>query len=722
MLTQEKKLFLFILFIKLAILFFVAVVVGGSGFSWSGDGLEYIDLGTNLINGDGFSETTSEGLLVAETKRMPLYPFIAASLLKLSNASFVWPISLFQAFLAAFIAVLVFRIACFFMPTNWAFVPAVIISIEPVISALHVFVFAETLLVFFVLLFVYNFLKYLEGNSHYYLVFSIFSLVLACYTKPIALYLIVVPIIILLYKNWKHFLVVVFMAFFLFLPWIARNAVITGKPTLSTNGNDALCGYQLPAILAGVYGFPDSSPAAAIGEMLNVPEYKAIYDKCISASAFETIKDITFEYPYASVKSIFFTSLAFYTNDGISSIVQDSDSTLPPHHNYLSSTVFLGSEWKSQIKIAISELTALEFLAIFILKAFWIAVFILAFYGVIKIFSSGTKNKINIVLLILVILYFTGASVLGGGIGTGARYRYHITALLLLLSTFGFLRLYLLMPLTRIKIWIARMLYYITTIIYGNKKRQIIRNGITFEVDLSEGLDLSLFIFGNFQKHIYKNKNIFIPKDGVIFDIGANIGIMALNFATQVPDGKVLAFEPTHYGCQKLIRNVQFNPSIAKRIELIQSFVSGKSSETSDLKAYASWNVGHKKDEEAHSVHGGLVKSAEGVNAISLDDFIQNHKISRVDLIKIDTDGHEFEILKGAQNLIKSFNPVIIFEVGLYIMKENDISFKDYIFFFSSLHYNLYDSGSGDMITENNYLNYIPKRGTIDVIAKSNIR
>ena len=61
------------------------------------------------------------------------------------------------------------------------------------------------------------------------------------------------------------------------------------------------------------------------------------------------------------------------------------------------------------------------------------------------------------------------------------------------------------LPLTQIKIQIAKILYFWVTLFAGKKRRIIKRNGIKYEVDIQEGLDLSLFLFGNFQKFYLGN-------------------------------------------------------------------------------------------------------------------------------------------------------------------------------------------------------------------------
>lgn len=273
------------------------------------------------------------------------------------------------------------------------------------------------------------------------------------------------------------------------------------------------------------------------------------------------------------------------------------------------------------------------------------------------------------------------------------------------------------LPLTRIKLLIARVLFYVAKPIYGSKKRIIKRNGLTFEVDISEGLDLSLFLFGNFQKHVSENKFIHLPHDAIIFDIGANVGIMSLNFARKAVHGKTYAFEPTHYALQKLQRNLDLNPKVSSAIQVINTFISSEVKQTSDIKAFSSWKIDKKVGEGQHPVHGGTAMSTDGVPTITIDKYIDSQEINRLDFIKIDTDGHEYDVLTGAEKTIQQLRPQIIFELGQYVMEERGISFMDYESFFKKLNYELSDASSNKRIDISNYKKMIPRRGTIDVLA-----
>jgi FkbM family methyltransferase len=272
------------------------------------------------------------------------------------------------------------------------------------------------------------------------------------------------------------------------------------------------------------------------------------------------------------------------------------------------------------------------------------------------------------------------------------------------------------LPLTRFKLLMARVLYRLLRIMMVSNKKHIQRRGIHYEVDLTEGIDLSLFLFGAFQRHVIANNYFSMPAEAIIFDIGANIGSMTMNFAQMVPGGRVYAFEPTHYAFEKLRRNISLNPELAKRIQAVQLFVSDRSGPVHNIKAYSSWKVDGSA-RQTHPLHGGMIRNADGVSAISLDDFCIENQISRVDLIKIDTDGHELQVLTGARKTLAGRAPCLIFEMGLYSLNERQIGFEQYFNYLKSLGYVLINSKNGEIITLDNYWRQVPLKSTTDIIA-----
>jgi FkbM family methyltransferase len=272
------------------------------------------------------------------------------------------------------------------------------------------------------------------------------------------------------------------------------------------------------------------------------------------------------------------------------------------------------------------------------------------------------------------------------------------------------------LPLTRIKLFIARVMYRGLRLFLRQDQRRIRRKGINYEIDLSEGIDLSLFVFGGFQDHVSKTKTFVIRPEAIILDVGANIGVMSLSFAQQARAGHVYAFEPTAYAYQKLLRNLSLNPALAERITPIQAFCSDQSQADGNLVAYSSWKIDGSAA-GAHPLHGGTRHSTADAEVFTIDDFCRAQQLSSIDLIKIDTDGHELQVLRGARGTLERFKPHIIFEAGLYAMAENDSAFEQFADYFSSLGYTLISSRNGHEITRDNYREEVPMRSTIDIVA-----
>ncbi|WP_069651124.1 FkbM family methyltransferase [Caloranaerobacter ferrireducens] len=146
-----------------------------------------------------------------------------------------------------------------------------------------------------------------------------------------------------------------------------------------------------------------------------------------------------------------------------------------------------------------------------------------------------------------------------------------------------------------------------------------------------------------------KNK---LPKNSVVIDVGANIGNHSLYLALIVGAKKVYAFEPQKHVFDILEKNVQIN-QLDKVIEMYNVAV-GNSKGKVNVNRVDINNLGASRVE--------LSRDGE-IEIDSLDNLLFN-KLKKLDLIKIDTEGFEEYVIKGAMQLITKFKPYIYVEAG----------------------------------------------------------
>jgi FkbM family methyltransferase len=147
---------------------------------------------------------------------------------------------------------------------------------------------------------------------------------------------------------------------------------------------------------------------------------------------------------------------------------------------------------------------------------------------------------------------------------------------------------------------------------------------------------------------------------GVCVDVGANIGFYAQRLAKAVgPAGRVFAFEPVSDCFSALVRGIpiELRHSIVAE-KLIVSDESGMLSITLPIASgVALPGLSHVNDP------GAIVEGkSESVNAVTLDEYFAL-KDTNIDLIKIDVEGYELHVLKGARKLLESKHPHVLCEI-----------------------------------------------------------
>jgi FkbM family methyltransferase len=188
-----------------------------------------------------------------------------------------------------------------------------------------------------------------------------------------------------------------------------------------------------------------------------------------------------------------------------------------------------------------------------------------------------------------------------------------------------------------------------------------------WNLDLTEGIDFSIFLLGGFEPRTLKLYAKLVKQGATVLDIGANVGAHTLPLAELVgPQGRVIAFEPTRYALEKMRANIALNTDLTNRIALCQAMLVADDSKTLTRQVYSSWPLFGKSD-TLHAQHRGQLMETDGATAVTLDRAVSDMKLSRIDFIKLDVDGQEPAVLAGAKKTLSTYQPPILLELAPYL-------------------------------------------------------
>ena len=225
-----------------------------------------------------------------------------------------------------------------------------------------------------------------------------------------------------------------------------------------------------------------------------------------------------------------------------------------------------------------------------------------------------------------------------------------------------------------------------------NSIRKIQKDGISLELDLHDYVEH--FIYFNYITAEEKVLCSSAKPGMVVFDIGTNIGYVALKLAKQVGDsGKVYGFEPDPVNFKKAYRNITELNTWCTNVHIENMGLGDKKGQ---FKLYAI-------EEGNNGMHQVRNDDLTGVNFSTItieviDEYIVNNNIPGPQLIKIDTEGYEMNILRGSIKTLQTYRPVLFIEVDDNNLKLQNQSASSLINFISSLNYNIVNVQTGNKV------------------------
>jgi len=181
-------------------------------------------------------------------------------------------------------------------------------------------------------------------------------------------------------------------------------------------------------------------------------------------------------------------------------------------------------------------------------------------------------------------------------------------------------------------------------------------DGDLFWLNVTGYVDRCIINEGIFEKKSVQWLPYLLKEGDIVLDIGANIGYYSVLISKIIgKTGFIYAFEPTKHFCTILKNNLDEN-----KINNVEIFEYGLSNKNQELEIFIGPSSATLHEPEGYEV----IEGKEKIKLTTLDEFVKDKNLNRIDFIKIDVDGHEPLFFEGAWSSLDKFSPIILCEIS----------------------------------------------------------
>jgi len=202
---------------------------------------------------------------------------------------------------------------------------------------------------------------------------------------------------------------------------------------------------------------------------------------------------------------------------------------------------------------------------------------------------------------------------------------------------------------------------------FGNKKpfigtqKMVIRDYADMKLLFTNDGDLQELGYHTHHDYFYRHEmetlREHVPSGAVVIDVGANIRIMAIVLSRLVgPLGKIYCFEPSGRTFRKLQVTIGAN-----NLNNVEAFNLGCGDVEATMNLFSKGQYSGHSSMLSNDLGSSTQTDAEQVEIVALDTFVLPRE-QRIDFLKIDVEGYEPAVLRGARKLIEKWRPKIYIE------------------------------------------------------------
>jgi FkbM family methyltransferase len=237
------------------------------------------------------------------------------------------------------------------------------------------------------------------------------------------------------------------------------------------------------------------------------------------------------------------------------------------------------------------------------------------------------------------------------------------------------------------KLWISRFSLPLRNALLLNRPLTVSFNGIPVFLEPRGAVAGNIWAgLGGERQEVSFLLNVLEP-GMIFFDVGSNAGLFAISAAKKMGGKGVFAFEPCSSTCELLKRNLRLNR--VADVNVVQMAL-GDSVREGVLQVNAPGKDGLNTLGQATHPDSKVVGQEE-VHITTVDVFMKDHNVPRVDVLKVDIEGAELMLFRGARDLLERADaPLILFEGFGFLTRGFSYHPVEILWFLESCGYTLF--------------------------------
>jgi FkbM family methyltransferase len=239
--------------------------------------------------------------------------------------------------------------------------------------------------------------------------------------------------------------------------------------------------------------------------------------------------------------------------------------------------------------------------------------------------------------------------------------------------------------------WKAEVIENLGQLLVTDPVMKVDEFGGVFSIDARSDLFARVIINKEYEPRFISYVLNNLDKKRDVIDVGANVGFYTVLFAKHLEQGRVVAVEPTRNALRNLHKNIELN-KVGSKVEVFQGVVSDRSGEL-EIKTILGKEEYSSLGVMDHPSIAKVEHHIEKVASTTLDELVAQRNLNP-GFIKIDVEGAENLVFKGAIKVLKEKRPVIMSEISDFLLRSNGSSAQEVFKLIESCDYVIQDIGN----------------------------